>query len=59
MRCTFIVMSLLALAACGADGEPVQPTANTQVTLSNDGVSVGSEVGLRRGPLNLTLGGYL
>ncbi len=59
MRPTLILMSLLALAACGADGEPVQPTANTHVTLSNDGVSVGTAVGLRRGPFNLTLGAGL
>jgi hypothetical protein len=50
------ILSLLALAACGADGEPVKPTASSTITMSSSGVSVGTAVGLRRGPFSLALG---
>jgi len=50
------ILSLLSLAACGTDGEPVQPTASSTITMSSSGVSVGTAVGLRRGPFSLALG---
>jgi hypothetical protein len=50
------ILSLLTLAACGADGEPVKPTASSTITMSSSGVSVGTAVGLRRGPFSLALG---
>jgi len=49
-------LSLLSLAACGADGEPVRPTASSNITMSSSGVSVGTAVGLRRGPFSVSLG---
>ncbi len=50
------VLSLLALAACGADGEPQPPRVNGTVTLSNNGVSAGTSVTMGRGPVWLGLG---
>jgi hypothetical protein len=50
------ILSLLTLSACGADGEPVKPTASSTITMSSSGVSVGTAVGLRRGPFSLALG---
>lgn len=47
---------LTVLAGCGADGEPVQPSATAGVTVSNDGVRVGGGVGLSKGPLSIVLG---
>lgn len=44
------------LAACGADGEPIYPTASSEVSLSNNGVSVGTRVGATQGPLTVSLG---
>ena len=44
------------LAGCGADGEPVQPTLNANVGISNSGVRVGGGVGLHQGPISLFLG---
>ena len=56
MRTAFALLTLLGLAACGADGEPIRPTASSTITMSSSGVSVGSTLGLRRGPLSVTLG---
>jgi len=56
MKRALIVMGLLSLAACGADGEPIKPTVNTNVSLSTSGVNVGTNLGVRRGPFNINLG---
>lgn len=56
MRRVLILLSALAVAACGADGEPITPTANSSVTLSNNGVRIGTNVGLGKGPFKLNLG---
>jgi hypothetical protein len=48
--------STLLLAACGADGEPVQPSLNAGVNVSGSGVSVNGGIGLSKGPFGLTLG---
>lgn len=50
---TVAVLSLMALAACGADGEPVQPTMNAGVSLGTSGVGTHVGLGLRKGPLSL------
>lgn len=56
MRKLIITLAaLVALSACGADGEPVQPSLNTGVGLSSSGVHVGASVGLRKGPLGVSL----
>ena len=56
MRYVFAFLSLAALAACGADGEPVQPSANLNIGISNSGIHTGASVGLRKGPLGIYLG---
>ncbi|ASM71204.1 MULTISPECIES: hypothetical protein [Roseobacteraceae] len=50
---TIAALSLLALAACGADGEPVQPTMNAGISLGTSGVGTHVGLGLRKGPLTL------
>ena len=47
---------LAALSACGADGEPVTPHANVDVTLSNSGVHTGARVGARGSWWNVSVG---
>lgn len=47
---------LTVLAGCGADGEPVQPSATAGVSVSTSGVHVGGGVGLHKGPLSIMLG---
>lgn len=44
------------LAACGADGEPVQPTLNAYGGVGSGGGYVGGAVGLNKGPLGIYLG---
>lgn len=46
----------LLLAACGADGEPVQPTMNAGIGIGTSGVNAHGGVGLSKGPLNLYIG---
>jgi hypothetical protein len=48
-----VVLAMLTLAACGADGEPVQPSASVNVGVGASGVHVGSRVGLRKGPISI------
>ena len=51
------VLSLIALAACGADGDPVTPTMNTNIGISShSGVSVGTSVGVKKGPASVGVG---
>lgn len=56
MKYTLIGVLALFLAACGVDGEPVYPTANADVSLSDSGVSVDTRLAVRQGPLTLSLG---
>lgn len=44
------------MAACGADGEPIKPSVNSNVTLNQNGVRVGSNVSVGKGPFRVNLG---
>ena len=46
-------LTLLLLAGCGADGEPVRPTAGANVTVGTDGVSTSATVGVVKGPISI------
>ncbi|MEL6119579.1 MAG: argininosuccinate lyase [Pseudomonadota bacterium] len=56
MKCVIAVLCLAVLTACGADGEPVQPTMNTGIGITPDGVKVRTGVGVKAGLVNLGLG---
>ncbi|MCD9148220.1 MULTISPECIES: hypothetical protein [Pseudophaeobacter] len=45
-----------SVSACGVDGEPMRPSLNAGVGVSNSGVHAGGSVGLHKGPLNVYLG---
>ena len=55
-RLAAALMSLSLLAACGADGEPVRPSLNAGVGISNKGVSVGATAGVSAGPVRVSVG---
>jgi len=50
------VLALLAVAACGADGEPVQPHGSINIGVGSGGVHAGGTVGVSRGPLSVGVG---
>ena len=56
MRVIAIVLTGLVLTGCGADGEPVQPTAKTNLRITPNGVSVGTNVRVARGPFGVNVG---
>ncbi len=56
MKRIVLVGGLAFLAGCGTDGEPVKPTADSSITLSNNGVSVATNLRLNRGPFTIGLG---
>lgn len=55
-RTILTLIAAAALAGCGADGEPITPTANVNVGVGTSGTHAGVSVGLNKGPWNLSLG---
>ncbi len=55
-RYAIALATLVALANCGADGEPVQPNLNATVSVTPSGVNSAAGIDLRKGPLTLNLG---
>jgi len=53
MKLTLIIMTTLVLSGCGADGPPVRPSANANVTVSPNGVRVVPSVGVNMGNVSL------
>ena len=56
MRAVFAMITLVVLAACGADGEPVRPSVNAGVSITPSGVHPSASVGTRVGPVNVSIG---
>jgi hypothetical protein len=56
MKRALLILSLLGLAACGADGEPTQPVANASVSVGSSGVNTHLGLGVSRGPFSIYLG---
>ncbi len=56
MRWILVFCLGAGMAACGADGEPVQPTRNATITLTDTGLSGGLGLGVTRGPVSVSLG---
>lgn len=51
-----LIVFLCGLAACGVDGEPVQPTVAASVGVGSSGVSTNLGVGVHTGPISVFLG---
>lgn len=56
MKPAILILAFAALAACGVDGAPVRPVANAGVSVGTSGVSARARVGLRKGPLGVSIG---
>jgi len=56
MKRVVVLIALLGVAACGADGEPVQPSANLNIGIGPGGVHTGASVGVTKGPISVGLG---
>ena len=53
---TALIVSLFAVAACGADGEPVRPSVSTTVSVGTDGIKTSTGVTVRKGPVTVGVG---
>ncbi len=56
MKRILCLVSLLGLAACGVDGEPVRPAANIGISIGSGGVNAGGSIGVSKGPLTVGVG---
>ncbi len=56
MKRLFAILVLTALAGCGADGDPIQPSMNTNVGIGSNGVSASTGVNLKKGPISVGVG---
>jgi len=56
LRVVLLIVAGFGLAACGADGEPIQPTMNASIGVGSSGTYVGGGVGLQRGGLGIYFG---
>ena len=52
-----IGLILLALAGCGAAGDPWTPTAGVGITAGSGGVSTSTTVGATNGPFTISVSG--
>ncbi|MCG7627031.1 hypothetical protein MHM88_04390 [Epibacterium sp. MM17-32] len=44
------------LGACGVDGEPVRPSLNAGLGISNSGIHLGGALGVSKGPVTVSVG---
>lgn len=57
LRVVFAIVGLVAVAACGADGEPFKPHANANIGIGSGGVHTSGSVGLSNGNVSISVGG--
>jgi hypothetical protein len=56
MKSLFVLGALSALAACGVDGEPVQPTVGATIGVNSNGASAAVGGAIRKGPYSVGWG---
>ena len=56
MKYAMILTLLAGLAACGADGEPITPSAKVNLGVGANGVTARSNVGVTKGPVSIFVG---
>ncbi|MEO0676252.1 MAG: hypothetical protein AAFR53_13670 [Pseudomonadota bacterium] len=50
------LFALLALGACGTDGEPIKPTGSASISVGTGGVSTSATLGATAGPVTVSVG---
>jgi len=56
MKRLMVLLSAGMLAACGVDGEPIQPSVTTNVGVGSNGVSAGVGTTIVRGKMSVHVG---
>jgi hypothetical protein len=56
MKFVALMVVVAGLAGCGANGEPLRPTASTNLSIGTGGVSAGTNLGLSNGIFSVGLG---
>lgn len=56
MKAFGVIGIFVVLAACGAGGEPLRPTASTNLSIGTNGVSAGTNLGLSNGTFSVGIG---
>jgi hypothetical protein len=46
----------MLVAACGADGEPIQPVASLGLAVGSNGVHASAGIGATKGPVSVFVG---
>jgi len=50
------ILACLVLVGCGADGEPVKPTAKLGIGVGSNGLSTALRLGTKAGPGSVSVG---
>ncbi|EBA12103.1 hypothetical protein [Roseobacter sp. CCS2] len=56
MKQIALVLTVAALAACGADGAPFTPNANVGLSVGSNGVNTTTSVGASNGTVSVGVG---
>ena len=56
MKRIAMILTVAALAACGADGAPMKPTANMGLSLGSNGINTNASVGASNGTVSIGVG---
>ena len=56
MKPIAFILTLLTLAACGADSPPFTPNASIGISAGSNGVSTGASVGASNGTVSVGVG---
>lgn len=56
MKQIALFLALLTLASCGADGDPIRPKYNANVSVGTGGVKTNVGVSVSKGPVTVGVG---
>ena len=56
MKRVVLILGVLTLVGCGADGAPMTPNANVGLSIGSNGVSTNTSVGASNGTVSVGVG---